>query len=236
MWQSLLDKIRTQQAVFDAETGAAAEKLRTAGGRIHCDRGCRNCCNLAVQCTFPEALAVAGMLDKEYDSYLNRHVERLRQHMGKVSDLKSYLRLHRRTIGFCPFLAADGACSVYAARPFACRSLLSTRPADWCAVDFADLHPLEKQAYLSSLDPAVVAWPTHYLAAPRDLAREREAAAAWEMRDAFGFTLGGNLPVLVWAERQHRLSEAVASGLPETVALLEETGLNNPFLFTLQTP
>ncbi|HEY7746793.1 MAG TPA: YkgJ family cysteine cluster protein [Desulfuromonadales bacterium] len=233
MWQSLIEEVRQQQTLFDEKTGAAAEGFTAGGGHIYCRRGCRNCCNLAVQCTFAEALTVAEALGDAQTARLRGHVARLRQHLEEVADLKSYLRLHRQKIGCCPFLEADGACGVYAARPFACRSLLSTRPADWCAVDFAELHPLEKQAYLSSLDPAVVAWPTHYLAAPRDLAREMEAATAWRMFDAFGFTLSGNLSFLVWLEKEYRLSAVAAQGHAATLDLLEKEGLKLPFLVSL---
>lgn len=236
MWQSLKDGIRQQQALFDEKTRASVEDFTTGGGHLYCGRGCRNCCNLAVQCTFTEALPVAEALSNEHAAALRGYVGRLRQHLHEAADLKSYLRLHRKVIGNCPFLEADGACGVYAARPFACRSLLSTRPADWCAVDFAELHPLEKQAYLSSLDPAVVAWPTHYLAAPRDLAQEMEAAAAWRMLDTFGFTLNGNLPFLVWLEKEYRLSAVAAEGHAATLALLEKEGLNLPFLVSLHHP
>lgn len=233
MWHSLIDGVRQQHALFDEKAGAAAEGFKAGGGRIYCGRGCRNCCNLAVQCTFTEALPVAEALSDEHAAALRGHVGRLRQHLKEAADLKSYLHLHRQTIGYCPFLEADGACGVYTVRPFACRSLLSTRPAEWCAVDFAELHPLEKQAYLSSLDPAVVAWPTHYLAAPRDLAQEVEAAAAWRMFDTFGFTLSGNLPFLVWLEKEYRLSAVAAQGHAATLALLEKEGLNLPFLVSL---
>lgn len=236
MWPSLKDEIRQQQALFDDKASAAAETFTAGGGRTNCGRGCRNCCNLAVQCTFTEALPVAETLSEEHAAALRGHVGRLRQHLKEAADLKSYLRLHRQVIGNCPFLEVDGACGVYAARPFACRSLLSTRPADWCAVDFAELHPLEKQAYLSSLDPTVVAWPTHYLAAPRDLGQEFEAAALRRMRDAFGFALSGNLPFLVWLERNCRLSETVARGHAATLALLEKEGANLPFLLHLDHP
>jgi hypothetical protein len=233
MWHSLIDGVRQQHALFDEKAGALVADFTAGGGRLYCGRGCRNCCNLAVQCTFTEALAVAEALSDAHIARLRGHVARLRQHLAEASDLKSYLRLHRQKIGDCPFLEADGTCGVYPARPFACRSLLSTRPADWCAVDFAEIHPLEKQAYLSSLDPAVVAWPTHYLAAPRDLAEEMEAAAAWQMLDTFGFTLSGNLPFLVWLEKEYRLSAVAARGQAATLALLEKEGLNLPFLVSL---
>jgi Fe-S-cluster containining protein len=234
MWQSLKDGVRQQQALFDEKVRAATEDFTAGGGRIYCRRGCRNCCTMAVHCNFTEALTAADALNSEHAAALRRHVARLRQHLEGVSSLKEYLRLHRQKIGGCPFLDAEGACGIYPARPFACRSLLSTRPADWCAVDFAELHPAEKQAFLSSLDPALVAWPTHYLASPREFARTMEAEAARGMLDNFGWALSGNLTFLVWMEHEYQLS-AVAAREPESaLALLEEEGLNLPFLVDLQ--
>lgn len=236
MWPLLKDEIRQQQAFFDEQTRSAVAACTAGGGRIYCGRGCRSCCTLAVHCTFTEALLVAEALGEAQAAVLSEHVARLRRLSEEAVDLKSYLRLHRQKIGNCPFLEADGACGVYAMRPFACRSLLSTRPADWCAVDFADLHPLEKQAYLSSLDPALVAWPTHYLAAPRELGQELEAAAFWRMHDNFGFTLSGNLPFLIWLEVKYRLSGMAAMGHAAVLALLEKERLNLPFLLKFNHP
>ena len=135
MWSSLKAVIRQQYTLFDEKAGASAENFTAEGGRTTCGRGCRNCCNLAVECTFTEALPVA--------------------------------------------------------------------------------------------------WPTHYLAAPRDLAQEMEAAAAWRMLDTFGFTLSDNLPFLVWLEKEYRLSAVAAQGHASTLALFEKEGLNLPFLVSL---
>jgi hypothetical protein len=236
MWQALKDEVRRQQALFDEKIRALVDAGTAGGGRLYCGRGCRNCCTLAVQCTYTEALLVADTVGEELTAALSEHISRLRRHLKEAVDFKSYLRLHRQKIGFCPFVEADGACGAYTVRPFACRSLLSTRPADWCAVDFAELHPLEKQAYLSSLDPAVVAWPTHYLAAPSDLGQELESAAFWRMHDTFGFSLDGNLPFLVWLERKYRLSEVAEKGLAAVLALLEKERLNLPFLININQP
>lgn len=233
MWQPLKNEVQRQQTLFDEQIKTAVEVCTVGGSRIYCGRGCHNCCNLAVQCTFTEALLVVDALTDEQATALHEHASRLRRHIGEAVDFKSYLRLHRQTIGFCPFLAEDGACGVYAARPFSCRSLLSTRPADWCAVDFAGLHPLEKQAFLSSLDPHLVAWPSHYLAAPRDLGQEHESAAFWGMHDGFGFTLSGNLPFLVWLEREYRLSTVAAKGHSAVLRVLEKEQLRLPFLVNL---
>lgn len=235
MWNVLKDEIRRQLADFDTRTSSTLDASATGGCRIYCVRGCHNCCNLAVQCTFTEALLVAEVLNQERAAALQEHVSRLRRQIVEAVDFKSYLRLHRQKISFCPFLAADGSCGVYAVRPFACRSLLSTRPADWCAVDFSRLHPLERQAFLSSLDPNLVAWPSHYLAASRDLGQELESAAFWQMHENLGFTLSGNLPFLVWLELEFRLSAEAAKGYAAVRSLLEQEQLHLPFLVNLHS-
>jgi hypothetical protein len=53
------------------------------------------------------------------------------------------------------------------------------------------------------------------------------------MLDTFGFTLSGNLPFLVWLEKEYRLSAVAAQGHAATLALLEKEGLNLPFLVSL---
>jgi Fe-S-cluster containining protein len=236
MWQALQDEVRRQQAAFDGELRRWLDGYAAAGGRIWCARGCRGCCSLAVNCTLTEALLVAEALGERHAAALEAHVGRIRAHLGAVPDLKAWLRLHRQQVGFCPLLEENGACGVYAARPFACRALLSTRNAGWCAADFAALHPLERQAFLSSLDCSVVAFPTHYVAAAGELGRQMEEEATGRMAARFGFAVTGNLPVLVWLERKHRLSEAVGRGEEAAAALLERTGMNHPLLVALDGP
>jgi len=141
--------------------------------------------------------------------------------------------MQRRELGECPFLDAEGACVVYAARPFACRALFSTRPADWCGVDFGELPAIEKQLFMAGLDRALVDFPTHYLAEPRELARELEGAGLLAMERVFGFSLAGNLPYLVWLERHYGLSQRCAEGYATVTALLEAEGLNLPFVLRL---
>ncbi len=159
-------------------------------------------------------------------------VTELQQLLPQTPDFKSFLRAHRQRPTPCPLLAADGSCSVYARRPLACRALLSTRDSAWCATDFAALHPLEREAFLSSLDPAVVAFPTHYARFPREAGEAAEDLLLASMRERFGFALSGHLCVLLLAESEHQLSSALATGREATTQCLAAAGLNHPFLVT----
>jgi Fe-S-cluster containining protein len=228
-----LEELRKQQELFDTDISRWIDDYRSRGGRIYCDRGCRNCCSLAVHATFPEALLVAELVTMAMAGALEKHVARLTESLTEDTDLKTYLRLHRRTVGSCPFLDEDGACGVYRHRPFSCRSLLSTRPGDWCGLDPLSLDPCDRELYLKSLDPMIVFFPTHYAAGPQEQGLELENAAAVRMRKLCGFTLSGNLTVLVHLERTFRLSAKLARGYDATKALLARSRLDHPLLLNL---
>lgn len=198
---------------------------------LYCQAGCAACCRLAVHCSLAEAMVVATDLDSELDRALSTYIERLLETAAELSDLTGYLRAHRRDLGPCPFLRAGGRCGVYAVRPLACRALLSTRPAAWCAVEPTELDDIDKQLLRQSLDPQLVAWPTHYLAATQDFARRQEQRLTAAMQRAYGWALCGNFPLQVWLERRHRLSARTGR---EVAALLEELGLLTTPLLDLQ--
>lgn len=231
-WPTLKETVRQQQLRLDAQIQTELANYQSHGGRIFCGKGCHNCCTLTVNASLPEALLVAEALSGPQDE-LERYISELRQLLPEATDLKSYLQMQRNQLGTCPFLEADGACGVYAARPFACRALLSTRPADWCGVDFGALPAIEKQLFIASLDRERVDFPTHYLAAPRELAQQLEAESAAEMQSAFGIGLLGNLPYLVWLERRYALSVMLNKNPTALRPRLEAEGLWHPFLIML---
>lgn len=236
MWQTLKNEVRAQHALFDEQIREWSEDFAGRKGRIFCGKGCRECCNLTVNCTFTEALCVAERVTDGQEANLREYVARLRAHIHEATDLKSYLRMHRQKIGFCPFLDEEGACGVYEERPFSCRSLLATKESRWCGADFAQLSPEEKRTFVESLDTTVVSFPMHYVAALQELGQELEARAARRMSDRLGFSLYGTLPFLVYLEREHRLSRTALQGYDATARYLEQEGLLLPFLIMLDTP
>ncbi|MDT8440927.1 MAG: YkgJ family cysteine cluster protein [Desulfuromonadales bacterium] len=206
-------------------------RRRCADLTLHCRPGCAACCRLAVHCSLAEAVAVAAGLDAARERILSAYVDRLLAAAPGLADLASYLRAHCRGLGPCPFLASDGRCDIYAVRPLSCRALLSTRPAAWCAIEPADLDDFDKQLLQQSLDPQLVAWPTHYLAATQNFARRQEERLTAAMLSESGWALSGNFPLQVWLERRHRLSER---GGAEVAALLAGLGLLTTPLLDLQ--
>ena len=231
MWQELMDEVRDQQALFDVAVRDWIAVHALKKGTIHCSRGCHACCSLAVNCTFTEALAVSGALADRHAAALAHHAMEIRAAAFSAPDFPSFLRA-RRTLGGCPFLDGDGACGVYGQRPFSCRSLLATRESRWCGADFSTLSREEKQAFVESLDQTVVAFPMHYVKSTQDLGQDFEQCAANRMAETFSFSLYGNLPILVFLEREHRLSETAARGMDAVRELVERAGCNHPFLVT----
>ncbi len=234
-WAGLLAELEKSRQQLDRRMKTLPAEAQDKRIGIFCEKGCRNCCHLSVSCSFPEAVAIVGSLNERQRRTISEKLPVLRQISLQATDLTGYLRLFLNQLGGCPLLdPVDGSCTVYPLRPFSCRALISTRNSSWCAVDFAALHPLEKEAFLSSLDPDVVTFPTHYLAAPQEFGLDLESLAVVAMRERFGVSLSGNLIYLLWLELAHRLSEVVTGGFAKTRDFLEERQLDLPFLLQLQ--
>jgi hypothetical protein len=188
---------------------------------------------LAVHAAFPEAAAIAGQLYQQQTIQLSAYIGRLKQTLKTVNDLKSYLKSHRQTIGPCPFLDAQNNCTIYPVRPLSCRALLSTRPADWCTVDFSDLDKWDKQAYESGLDRQVVSWPTHFVAATQVFGRALEDQLLETMLEQKGWALTGNLAAMVWLEQKYRLSHRGTMTTQSLRNILATEGFDHDFLLRL---
>jgi len=201
----LNDLVRTTHLHFDELTHAW---LKHETGTIHCRKGCSGCCSLAVHASFPEAAAVSATLTLPQQQRLNGYIERLTAAQPELTSMKIYLRRHRKDIGPCPFLDNDGACGIYDVRPLTCRALLSTRPAEWCSVDFAALDEWDRQAYESGLNRRIVAWPTHYVAITQEMARQKESDVLERMKQRLGWSLAGNFPLMVWLAHPERLGRS----------------------------
>ncbi|QWV94691.1 YkgJ family cysteine cluster protein [Geomonas oryzisoli] len=230
--QQLLDQAKQQQMFLEMFVRSWVDDYRSGGGSICCGKGCRNCCSLAVHTGFAEALAVARHLDEEQGRAVERYATTLRDLVQGIQQLPQYLRLHRDSMGFCPLLNAEGACSVYPVRPLTCRSLISTRDSVWCGADFARIAPEEREAFLAGLDQKVVSFPSHYVAVLQESGKELEEAGAQQMRSLLGFSLYGNLGVLVHLCRAHDLAGAALQGRAQAERVIAEAGFDHPLLVT----
>jgi len=229
----LLDLVKQQQAFLEMFVRSWVTEYRAGGGTIYCGKGCSNCCSLAVHTGFAEALAVAGHLDDEQERAVTAYALKLKDLVRGISELPDYLRLHRKEIAHCPLLDASGACSAYGVRPLSCRSLISTRESVWCGTDFSRLAPEERDAFLAGLDRNVVAFPSHYVAVLQESGQELEQAGAQAMRRQLGFSLYGNLGVLVHLIRRHGLAQSCLEGEEAVTRTLAQAGFAQPYLVTL---
>lgn len=226
-------QVRCLQQDFDREQPGQVTRAGSTGATIYCHDRCSSCCNLAVFTTLPEAIVIAAALTARQRTALHDYMLRLRAVVEADLDLKSFLRLHRQVIGFCPFLD-QGSCSIYQLRPLACRALLSTRPAEWCAADFTSLHPLEQQAFLSSLDPQLVAYPSHYLASSQQLAEQLEQQLLAWMLQFFDLAVSGHLPTLVWLAADPQLAGTLEQHPARLRERLAQEGLSATCLVQFQ--
>jgi Fe-S-cluster containining protein len=232
---ALTDLARQCQVELDG--GIAAWRMREGANlRLWCGPGCGNCCTLAVNATLPEALAIAGRIDPGQRQQLVSTAARIITHARESSETRQFLSGYRKAIGPCPFLGGDGNCRVYAARPLACRALLATRPPDWCGVNLGQLPPVERDAFLASLDRTAVAFPTHYAAEPQALAADLERELLLAMRRLTGYGLTGSLPLLVWLTGRNRFAEALTGGTEALAPFLAEHGADHPCLAQVHLP
>jgi Fe-S-cluster containining protein len=231
----LLEMVGQQQAFLEMFVRSWSSDYQSTGGAIFCGKGCRNCCSLAVHTGFVEALAVARQLNAAQENAVAAYAVKLRDLVQGVTELPDYLRLHRKEMGFCPLLNDAGECSVYPVRPLTCRSLISTRESVWCGADFTKVAPAERDAFVAGLDQKVVAFPSHYVAVLQESGKELEDATANRMRRLFGFSLYGNLGVLVHLIRSHGLAEAGLNGAAAAADVIAGAGFAHPLLLTIET-
>ena len=228
-WEGLKEVIKNEAVSLDSLIAEWLKTRATTGKRIFCAAGCSNCCTLFVQSSLIEALLVAAELDAAQLYKLQEYVLLQRKSLTGVSDFLTILRKQRQEIGPCPFLDNSDRCSIYAQRPLACRALLSTKPAEWCSVDFSTLDPLEKRLYLESLERPVVAFPVHYVAAIQNSAQSVEARLLIQMEDQLGAAISGNFPLLVYLAYTTNLPSRIKENHAQCLQILQ----SNPFFHPL---
>ena len=130
-----------------AATSRLADGLlaRAPEGAVACKAGCDHCCHQAVGVTAPEALAIFDHLKSTRSSgELARVAAKISECHAQTSHLSSQDRFSPEHP--CPFLDA-GNCSIYDARPLACRGMNSLDAGE-CATRLRD--PQARAEFLAS--------------------------------------------------------------------------------------
>lgn len=234
-WRGLQIQVELSCQAMDDKIIQFRQQCAEQQVALYCEKGCRSCCTLAVSCSFPEAATLVSRMTPQQKQQLLATLPELENLSRNAENLKDFLKLYRDRCGACVLLSDEGNCTVYEYRPLSCRALLSTRPADWCAVDFSTLHPLEKKAFISSLDPQIVAFPSHYLAASQDEGAALQNAICTTMVKKYGFYLTGNLLWLLGLELKHQLSQALDTDSQQIRAWLDEQQQLYPYLMEVET-
>jgi Fe-S-cluster containining protein len=116
--------------------GHAAALAAQHGARLHCRRGCSACCVDGISVFAVEA-------------------ERIRAHHAELLTSGE-----PHAAGACAFLAADGACRVYADRPYVCRT--QGLPLRWIdeerAAELRDICPLNEAGEALETLPEGACW------------------------------------------------------------------------------
>ncbi len=128
---------RDSVAALHAEVDVEAARLQALhGARLRCARGCTGCCADDLTVSAPEAAHIRA------------------QHARLLAEARPHAP------GACAFLDGEGACRIYAARPYVCRT--QGLPLRWIdedaegeeAVEYRDICPLnEAGTPLEALTP-----------------------------------------------------------------------------------
>ncbi len=97
------------------------EGAQRAGPQVACKKGCGHCCHQPVSVNIPEVLYLASYIRENYSP---EELSQLRSRMSEYAKTLIPFREEGRLVGCnttCPFLK-DDMCSIFVARPMACRS------------------------------------------------------------------------------------------------------------------
>lgn len=118
------DPVAAVTASFRRHERMQRAALAASGREMACKAGCTWCCHFKVDVRADEALALAEHVRARLDAATrSRVLEAARRNAETIRTLAP--AEHLRTNIACCFLV-DGGCSVYAARPFACRNYHAT--------------------------------------------------------------------------------------------------------------
>jgi len=130
-----LKKTRTAAAVSGAiarvacfaEETLADNLANREAQHIACRAGCGTCCVVNVSILFPEAIAIAAYVRREFSG---EEFAGAKERTDKLYAGSRWLDEEERLFlrHPCAFLDEAGACAIYPVRPFLCRSVTSTDP------------------------------------------------------------------------------------------------------------
>jgi hypothetical protein len=197
---------------------------------IECAKGCSYCCSYHLTATAPEIFLVAEFIRREQAESAAQTREKVRVRDRETRYMNPDARRNVRMP--CVLLSAEGACSVYAVRPSACRGVVSSSMSA-CGRDFAgervtiprpNLRRQISRAHVFALEAAMAAenLPTHhydFAPALRIALDNPDAEERWlKGEDVFSAIATDMLDIqLSGTERQSRLRMLIAGALAQDI-------------------
>lgn len=132
----------------------ALEQTLHPGGHssLGCREGCSYCCHYHVYVTAIEAFAIVEHVHETFAATDRlATIERLRRNVMTVKDMTVEEHIHTNVA--CAFLSPSGSCSIYDARPLACRRHHSYEP-ETCKATFDD--PSQMGSHMQSRDRLLI--------------------------------------------------------------------------------
>lgn len=194
------------------ETVGTIAKHGYPGGTPACARGCSHCCHQRVEVTAPEALAIAKHLRETWDDDARAVLAtRLDETATRMRERAS----HRDPVA-CAFLAHDGTCLIYTARPHACRRGHSL-DAEVCRVAKED-----PTSQVLIPDNTTLSWNTAavILGYREGFARAQRPLGALEMNAAVAIASGESDAEERWMRGEDVFAPARTKTEEEVVAVL----------------
>ncbi|MDX2005629.1 MAG: YkgJ family cysteine cluster protein [Meiothermus sp.] len=214
---ALESTVRAAHAALDRRAEAYLEQHRLG---LSCRKGCFSCCLALVVVGLAEAEYLRERLEPEVLKRVEQAGQKRLKRIAREKHRPDFATRYFLEANRCPVLAEDGSCSAHAARPLACRGVLTDLEARYCAPGAVPgLKGKDKSAYQGRL--TAQHGPEHYLKAPWQ-SSERQAQRLWELeRRQRGFTVIGELAGLIYLLGLGEFRAALEGGLPPTQQYLE---------------
>ncbi|HNC44526.1 MAG TPA: YkgJ family cysteine cluster protein [Acidobacteriota bacterium] len=220
---------------FDRQSKIWLESVLESGDlpTNYCGQGCFHCCEFPVQATLLEAQHLAAGLPESIWPVIARRVEHLQRLAGEARDLSDFDEQVRHRLGTCALLDEARKCLAYSRRPLGCRKTYSTLPGDYCARTAQEqMTPQEWHQYQHwiSVNP-LTGQLDHYIEPLNDFGSELSEKILEAMERELGFSVEGELTVLLWLTRSAEVMEGFWNGDRSRLqSVLDQLGLAHPFL------
>lgn len=155
---TLCDALDAVFRLADATWNARRSNLRYVleAPASACKAGCGWCCHQQVGVSAPEAVRIAAHLRDLPEAESAALAARVAEVAARTQGMDTHQRAASKLS--CPFLGADGACTIYAVRPLRCRGLHSI-DVEFCIACHNDIDSMRRKLAAGELKPVYLDTP-----------------------------------------------------------------------------